>query len=147
MKNRAILGVAMAVAFVLVGCEASPPDIDPAAVYYQNGVLAVEAPDFSGDVKKVMKSQDGKAETFTDYPKGYELTFPADMAYDLTLAQYAVVAKQDGFACTVSVERSPYADVDEYLDFYQNRFYTNEHFREQNGIALLEDATIDPHTL
>ncbi len=143
MKNRAILGVAMAVAFVLVGCEASPPDIDPAAVYYQNGVLAVEAPDFSGDVKKVMKSQDGKAETFTDYPKGYELTFPADMAYDLTLAQYAVVAKQDGFACTVSVERSPYADVDEYLDFYQNRFYTNEHFREQNGIALLEDATID----
>lgn len=145
MKKTVIMGgaAAAALALILAGCAVSSPKIDPAAVYFQDGVQTSEAPDFSGDVKEVLKSADGKSETFTDYPKGYRLTFPADMTYDLTLAEYVVVAKTENFSCTASVERSPYADVDEYLAFYQNRFYTNEHFREQNKLELLEDTTIE----
>ncbi|HWP80563.1 MAG TPA: glycosyl hydrolase [Candidatus Acidoferrum sp.] len=144
MRRKAnFAAAAAALVLALSGCDASAPGVDPDALYYQNGALAAAPPDFSEDVKEVEKLEDGSSETFTDYPKGYRLTFPAGMDYDLTLAEYVVVAKTEDFACTVSVERSPYVDVDGYLDFYQNRFYTNEHFREQNNIELLEDTTIE----
>ena len=44
---------------------------------------------------------------------------------------------------TISGEWSPYEDVDGYLQFYQNRFYESEYFRESNGLTLLQDETVE----
>ena len=141
MKKSITFVLALAAAFTLTGC-ASVPEVDKSARYYQNGALLTEEPDFTNDVKMIKRDEEKGTEVFTNYPKGYELTFPAGVEYDLTLSEYVVIATAPRLSCTVSMERSPYIDVDEYLAFYQNRFYTNEHFRTENKIVLHEDDTV-----
>ncbi|MBQ6058853.1 MAG: hypothetical protein IJL39_02190 [Clostridia bacterium] len=80
---------------------------------------------------------------YYNYPEGYRLTLPKDTEFDLTHGNVVTELRSKEFALTVSREWSPYKDVDGYLQFYQNRFYENEGFRESNGLILLEDETIE----
>ncbi len=64
----------------------SPDDMDSNVQYYQDGTLlsAGKLPDFERDVKKLAAGPSGKQ--LTDYPKGYEITFPDSMEVDFGLS-------------------------------------------------------------
>lgn len=112
---------------------------------YQNGKLlgANTQPDFLQDVKKIEPSSEKYKEIFINYPEGYQITLPAGMQYDFSLSGLVVSAKKSDFSCTISKEVSPYEDIDFYIEYYQNRFYTNENFRNKNNFILQEDITIE----
>ena len=93
------------------------------------------------DYKCVVDMEQGV--TLYNYPAGYRVWLPEGLEWDFTHSNR--VAKADGadFSVTISGEWSPYEDVDGYLQFYQNRFYESEYFRESNGLTLLQDETVE----
>lgn len=111
------------------------------ARYYQNGAPVTEGPlDYSGDVKRVAIGY--WVQQLVSYADGYLVEVPLTLEWDFTLANKVVKASSADFSVTISRERSPYADIDYYIDFYQNRFYTSESFRTANSLVLEEDLTI-----
>ena len=92
------------------------------------------------DYKCVVDEQTGVA--LYNYPEGYRLWLPDGMDFDFSRSNMVVKADAPDFSVTVSREWSPYEDVDGYLQFYQNRFYENEYFRQSNGLNLLQDELL-----
>lgn len=111
---------------------------------YQNGQLlgTTTKPDFSQDIKKIEPSNEKYKEVFTNYAQGYQITLPAGMQFDFSLSESVISAKKSDFSCTISKEESPYDDIDYYIEYYQNRFYINENFRNKNNFILQEDSII-----
>ena len=125
---------------VLSGCGGAPR----ADYCFVNGVRAesTNKSPRTHDIKTVTAQEDG-ALRFVNYPEGYTLDFPAGTQFDCSLCQLLVQADTPDYSVTVSCERSPYEDVEGYIDYYQNRFYTHEGFRAANGLNLLCDETFD----
>ena len=112
-----------------------------AVQYYQEGQPLSGAPDFALDVKRVDRM--GDRQQLVNHASGYRITVPASLDWDFTLAERVVKATSPALSVTLSLEHSPYADVDGYLDFYQNRFYESAAFRGANRLTLLEDTTLE----
>ena len=66
---------------------------------------------------------------------------PEDVVIDKTRGNLYTVCEAEGFYARISQERSPYVDVQEYIDYYFDRFIENETFRRENGLELLRDET------
>lgn len=136
-----------AVTFVIVFCTSISLPIQIKAdetkkeILYQNNQLLDNGiePDFNQDIKKISPSEYPDKEVFTNYPDGYKITMPYGLEYDFLFSESVINAKKEDFSCTISIEESTYDDVDYYIEYYQNRFYTNEDFRNKNNLILNED--------
>jgi hypothetical protein len=103
-------------------------DTDSNAQYYQNGILlaAGKSPDFERDVKKLVVRPSGKQ--LTDYPKGYEITFPDGMEVDFSLSPDYTRVYGDGLEIRICRDRSPYLDVTGWLSGLPNGYVSNHRY-------------------
>lgn len=77
----------------------------------------------------------------TDFTTGFSMDLPENMQPDFSHSPNYVTLSSPFCDITVSKERSPYEDVDEYIAYYLNRFITNEEYRKNNDMELLADDT------
>lgn len=65
--------------------------------------------------------------------------FSKNIKLDFTKSPIFVKGESENFDVTVSRELSPYDNVDEYKDYYLNRFILNESYQKENKITVKED--------
>lgn len=94
----------------------------------------------SGQDNKLLEYAEGMTR-LTDFTTGFSIDLPENMTPDFSHSPNYVKLTSAFCDVTVSKERSPYEDIDEYIAHYLNRFITNEAYRENNGIELLADDT------
>ena len=92
------------------------------------------------DIKQVYGFKD--CEYLVNYPEGYSMKLPLGSVYDLSHSSLFLKASGGGFEFTITREYSPYDEIDEYFDYYLNRFNLNENFRRENRLTLLEEADV-----
>jgi hypothetical protein len=78
----------------------------------------------------------------TDFCTGFSINLPEDLEPDFSHSPNFVKLTSDFLDVTISKERSPYEDMDEYIAYYLNRFITNEEYRKNNSMELLIDDTL-----
>ncbi len=93
----------------------------------------------NNDVKAIIENE--TIDRLVNYPKGYYINLPKNLNYDFSLSKDFVKAYNNNIDITISMERSPYADVWEYIDYYQNRFFLDENYQQRNNITLHENKT------
>lgn len=76
-----------------------------------------------------------------NYADGYTIDFTTDSSFDFDYAPLYTRIKFPDAQMIISAEKSPYADVDEYIRHYLNRFITNEDYQKENNLRVLEDCT------
>ena len=89
---------------------------------------------------KLMEYADGVTR-LTDFTTGFSINLPGKMEPDFTHSPNYIKLTSDFCDITISRERSPYEDIDEYIAHYLNRFITNEDYQVNNGIELMADTT------
>lgn len=77
----------------------------------------------------------------TDFCTGFSIDLPDSMEPDFSHSPNFVKMTSDFLDITISKERSPYEDIDGYIEHYLNRFITDENLRKNNSIELLSDGT------
>lgn len=87
--------------------------------------------------EEIIVTADGH-KVLLDKPKGYSLSFPIDMNFDLSISPEQIKAYNDDLTVIVTREWAPYADVMWYVDNYLNNYYLNEHYIEMNNITIHE---------
>ena len=88
--------------------------------------------------EEIVSTADGH-QVLIDRPKGYTLSFPGDMKFDLSKSPERIQAYNDSLKVTVSREWAPYEDVWYFIDNYCNNYYLDEHYRESNNITIREN--------
>ena len=90
------------------------------------------------DVRQIIETDE--AVFYANYPEGYALQLPAGATFDFSLGHLftKVETAEKDMEITISREYSPYDEIDEYFDFYLNRFVLDENYRNENRITLLE---------
>lgn len=111
--------------------------------YYVNNMLRtditnIQAISKDSDVKAILKNE--FVDRLVNYPKGYYINLPKNLIYDFSLSKDYIKAYNDNIDITISLEKSPYANVWEYIDYYQNRFLLDENYQSANNITLLENT-------
>ena len=100
--------------------------------------ISVEALSKTSDVKTILESD--TYDRLVNYPQGYYINLPKNLEYNFSLSTNISQAYNENMDITISLERSPYPDVWEYIDYYQNRFILNENYQQKNNITLIENA-------
>ncbi len=77
----------------------------------------------------------------TDFTTGFSVDLPEGLEPDFSRSPNFVKMNSAFCDVTISKERSPYEDMDEYIAHYLNRFITSEEYRKNNSIELLADDT------
>lgn len=80
---------------------------------------------------------------YNNYSDGYQIELPSDLEFELSYSPKLIRAKSESFYVTISKEKSPYEDVDEYIDYYLNRFLLNENYWAQNNISFVENKNLN----
>lgn len=91
----------------------------------------------NSDVKTIIENE--HVDRLINYHDGYYINLPKNLAYDFSLSKDYIKAYNDNIDITISMERSPYSDVWEYIDYYQNRFFLDENYQQKNSITLHEN--------
>lgn len=73
---------------------------------------------------------------FVNYSKGYSFNVPKDVDFDFSLSPVFVDIYNDNFTLRVSREWSPYDDVQEYINYYLERFIDSNEWRITNGVEF-----------
>lgn len=68
----------------------------------------------------------------------WHAVLPEDMSADESVSELYVTWTSDYLYARVSRERSPYMDVQEYIDYYFNRFFDSPDWRAVNGAQVLD---------
>ena len=100
--------------------------------------ISLNALSKNSDVKIILESE--KYDRLVNYPEGYYINLPKNLSYDFSLSTNIAQAYNDKIDITISLERSPYPDVWEYIDYYQNRFILNENYQQKNNISLINNS-------
>ncbi len=114
--------------------------LNSAGAYYicNNEILKEGIPNFLEDVHKVQ--HEGKNTIYTNYPVGYELTFPEKTEFNLDTAKILTRATIGGdIDFTITREWSPYEDAVKYVADYTNRFMMDPKFIEENKLIMHRD--------
>ncbi len=107
-------------------------------IFYENNAIVMDKKlNPSNDNKKVYKTDN--CFRLVNYTDGYMVDFPENTKFDFTKSPIFVKGKGENFDVTVSRELSPYKDVDEYIEYYLNRFILNESWQKENKITVKED--------
>lgn len=106
---------------------------------YVNNVKHSEPIKLNGeeDIKIVSKSNG--TTTLQNISDKYNVEFPGNFTFDFSQSKDFIIAKSNDLSVHISKDRSPYEDTFWYIEYYQNRFYTNENFLAQNNITLHEN--------
>ncbi len=104
---------------------------------YENGYLVGrEKINPLKDNKKVYLTKD--TARLVNYPHGYMVDLPQNVKFDFDYSPlYTKVTGKD-FDATLSMEYSPYDDVDGYLAYYLNRFILSEDYQKGNNLNVSE---------
>lgn len=119
--------------------EYEPLENAKSILYVDNQKSQVDKINPKKDNKIVEKTD--KQTRLIDYCTGFLIDLPENMEPDFSHSPNFVKMTSDFLDVTISKERSPYEDIDEYIAHYLNRFITNETLRKNNSIELLEDYT------
>lgn len=74
-----------------------------------------------------------------DHPKGYSVSLPEDMSFDLSIAPEQIKAYRDGTTVVLTREWAPYEDVFYMIDNYLNQYYLNEEYQAANRITVSQN--------
>lgn len=88
--------------------------------------------------EEIITTADGH-KVLVDHPKGYMLSFPMDMSFDLLQSPDYIKAYNADMTVIITREWAPYEDVWFFIDNYFNNYYLNEHYIEQNNITIREN--------
>lgn len=91
---------------------------------------------------KIVSTLNNKT-TLQNISDKYIVEFPGVFDFDFSQSKDFIIAKSNDLYVHISKERSPYEDTFWYIEYYQNRFYTDENFRTTNGIVLHENRYTD----
>lgn len=89
------------------------------------------------DTKLLMKSSN--IDRLVNYPSGYYIDLPKDLEYDFSLSKDFISANSNNLYLNISIDESPYFDMFEYINHYQNRFYLDETYQKENNIVINEN--------
>ena len=89
--------------------------------------------------EEVVTTADGH-KVLLDRPKGYSLSFPEHMHFDLSISPEQIKVYDDDMTVIVTREWAPYEDVMWYIENYMNQYYLNEYYQKSNKITLLENT-------
>ena len=107
---------------------------------YENNKLSKKVNiDLNKDVKKIYYNNN--TQRLVNYPDGYSVDLPTDYKWSFNYSPIYVKASKGTDEITITREWSPYEDIDQYIDFYLNRFITSDEYRKANNITLVEDGT------
>lgn len=88
--------------------------------------------------EEIIATKDGH-QVLIDRPKGYTVSFPEDMKFDLSASPELIRASNDVISLTVTREWAPYPDVWYFVDSYLNNYYLDDHYMESNNITIREN--------
>ena len=106
---------------------------------YINNTKYDVPPDLNGSEDIKIVSIENNTTTLKDISDKYTVEFPGIFEFDFSKSKDYIVAKNEDLYIHISKDRSPYEDTFWYIDYYQNRFYTNESFLQTNNITLHEN--------
>lgn len=112
-------------------------DTKEEVLYEDNVKIAKKEIDPNKDNKLI--SYTDSIQRLTNYPDGYSIDLPLGFDFNFDYSPLYVKAQNDGAEIVISRETSPYDDVDEYINFYLNRFILNENYRTSNKLTLIEE--------
>lgn len=92
--------------------------------------------------EEIVTTADGH-KVLIDRPKGYMLSFPIDMNFDLSISPEQIKAYNDDMTVVVTREWAPYDDPWYFVDNYMNNYYLDEHYIETNDITIRENRTYE----
>lgn len=141
MKNKKIiLTIVLVLAALLL--TAVIYHISSGDVYYiyNNKIVSKPPLDISGDLHKVAQ-KDGRT-IYTNYPYGYQITFPCKAEFNLDTSNIMTRATLGNIDFTVTKEYSPYDDAVKYVAEYTNRYMMDPKFIEENNITMHRDETV-----
>lgn len=109
--------------------------------FYENGIQVTG--------NKINPTQDNKkvyvtknTARFVNYTDGYRVDLPKAMRFDFSLSPAFVKGTDAQLDVTISREKSPYEDVEQYIAYFLNRFILDESYQKANGITVSEDALV-----
>lgn len=85
--------------------------------------------------EEVITTADGH-KVLMDHPKGYMLSFPDHMNFDLSISPELIKVYDDHMTAFVTREWSPYVDRWEFIDDYFNNYYLNDYYIRENNITI-----------
>ena len=91
--------------------------------------------------EEIIATADGH-QVLIDRPKGYMVSFPEDMRFDISKSPELIQAYNDTLTVTVTREWAPYTDVWYFIDNYCNQYYLNPHYIETNHITIRENEKL-----
>lgn len=106
---------------------------------YVNNVKHSEPIKLNGDEDIKIVSKSNGTTTLQNISDKYNVEFPGNFTFDFSQSKDFIIAKNNDLSVHISKERSPYEDTFWYIEYYQNRFYTNDNFLVQNDITLHEN--------
>ena len=71
--------------------------------------------------EEVITTADGH-KVLLDRPKGYSLSFPDHMHFDLSISPEQIKVYDDDMTVVITREWAPYEDVEWYIDNYMNQY-------------------------
>ena len=106
---------------------------------YVNNVKHDVLPDLNGSEDIKIVSVENNISTLKNISDKYTVRLPGIFEFDFSHSKDYIVAQNEDLYIHISKDRSPYEDTFWYIDYYQNRFYTNESFLQTNNITLHEN--------
>ena len=95
----------------------------------------------TGDLHKIAVKSGNTV--YTNYPYGYEITFPGKPEFNFDTSSIMTRAYFDGIDFTITKEYSPYEDAVKYVAEYTNRYMMDPKFIEENNITMHRDETVE----
>lgn len=88
--------------------------------------------------EEIIATADGH-QVLIDRPKGYTVSFPQDMKFDISASPEQIKASNDMLTVTVTREWAPYEDVWYFVDNYFNNYYLDDYYIQSNHITVREN--------
>ncbi|MBO5930086.1 MAG: hypothetical protein J6Q27_02185, partial [Clostridia bacterium] len=80
-----------------------------------------------------------------NYTDGYLVDLPKTIHFDFALSPLFVKGTDAHLDVTISQEKSPYEDVEQYIAYFLNRFILDEAYQKANGITVSEETLLTEH--
>lgn len=139
-RKKIVLSLIIVAAMFLIGSIVYNLTADDVTYIYNNEEMSNRPLTITGDLHKIAEKH-GKT-VYTNYPYGYEITFPGKPEFNFDTSSVMTRASVDGIDFTVTKEYSPYEDAVKYVAEYTNRYMMDPKFIEENNLTIHRDETV-----
>ena len=141
MKKKLILLSVITIAIILLITALIYNSFSGDVTYIYNN-KQVDSPPvaITGDLHKITVKAENTV--YTNYPYGYEITFPGKPEFNFDTSSIMTRACVDGIDFTVTKEYSPYEDAVKYVAEYTNRYMMDPKFIKENNITMHRNETV-----